>query len=122
VVTDGFTGNVVLKTAESLGYGMMHLLKRELTANLLRRFGALLSQGAFRNLKHRMDPEVYGGAVLLGLNGNVIKAHGSAREKAVMNAIRIAGESVQHHLNEMIVAEIHQANARFAAAAKPANV
>ncbi|HEY6168168.1 MAG TPA: phosphate acyltransferase PlsX [Verrucomicrobiae bacterium] len=120
-VTDGFTGNVVLKTSESLGYTMMHLLKRELTANPLRKFGALLSRGAFRTIKRRMDPEVYGGAVLLGLNGNVIKAHGSAREKAVMNAIRIAGEAVQHHLNDMIVAEIQKAGARLAANAAPAN-
>jgi phosphate acyltransferase len=53
---------------------------------------------------------------LLGLNGNVIKAHGSAREKAIMNAIRVAGEAVQHHLNELIVKEINRANAKLAPA------
>ncbi|MBI3880723.1 MAG: phosphate acyltransferase PlsX, partial [Verrucomicrobia bacterium] len=116
-VTDGFTGNVVIKTAESLGHTMMKLLKAELTANPLRKFGALLSQAAFRNLKRRMDPEVYGGAVLLGLRGNVIKTHGSAREKAVMSAIRVACEAVEHHLNDMIVADIQKADARLAAAA-----
>lgn len=114
VVADGFTGNVVLKTAESLGYAMMQMLKAELTANPLRKFGALLSQGAFRAIKRRLDPEVYGGAVLLGLNGNVIKAHGSARERALMNAIRIAVDEVQHGLNEIIVKRIAEANQRLA--------
>jgi len=115
VVTDGFTGNVVLKTSESLGYTMMHLLKRELTANPVRKFGALISKGAFRTIKQRMDPEVYGGAVLLGLNGNVIKAHGSARERAIMNAIRVGAEAVSHHLNDLIVTELQRAGARLAA-------
>ena len=77
VVADGFTGNVVLKTAESLAKPMMQMLKTELTANPLRKFGAVLSQGAFGALKRPLDPEVYGGARVLGLNGIVIKAHGS---------------------------------------------
>jgi glycerol-3-phosphate acyltransferase PlsX len=115
VVADGFTGNVVLKTAESLGYAMMQMLKAELTASPLRKFGALLSQGAFRAIKRRLDPEVYGGAVLLGLNGNVIKAHGSSRERAFMSAIRIATEEVRHGLNEIIITRIATANARLAA-------
>ena len=115
VVADGFTGNVVLKTAESLGYAMMQMLKAELTANPLRKFGAILSQGAFRSLKRRLDPEVYGGAVLLGLNGNVIKCHGSSRERSIMNAIRIATEEVQHGLNATIIKQIALANERLAA-------
>ena len=115
VVADGFTGNVVLKTAESLGYAMMQMLKAELTVNPLRKFGAILSQGAFRSLKRRLDPEVYGGAVLLGLNGNVIKCHGSSRERAIMHAIRIATEEVQHGLNETIIKHIALANERLAA-------
>jgi len=115
VVADGFTGNVVLKTAESLGYAMMKMLKAELTATPLRKFGAILSQGAFRSLKRRLDPEVYGGAVLLGLNGNVIKAHGSSRERAIMSALRVATEEVQHGLNEIIVRRIAAANERLAA-------
>ena len=115
VVADGFTGNVVLKTAESLGYAMMKMLKAELIATPLRKFGAILSQGAFRSLKRRLDPEVYGGAVLLGLNGNVIKAHGSARERAIMSAIRVATEEVQHGLNEIIARRIAAANEKLAA-------
>ena len=114
VVADGFTGNVVLKTAESLSSAMIKMLKTELTANPLRKFGALLSQGAFRSLKRRLDPEVHGGAVLLGLNGNVIKAHGSSRERAIMGAIRVAAEEVQHGLNDMISRQIALANQRLA--------
>ncbi|MGV3757784.1 MAG: phosphate acyltransferase PlsX [Verrucomicrobiota bacterium] len=113
VVTDGFTGNIVLKTSEGLGYAMMSLLKSELTANPVNKMGAFIARGAFRNIKSRLDPEVYGGAILLGLNGNVIKAHGSAREKAIMNSIRVAGDAVQHHLNELIVKEINLASAKL---------
>jgi len=113
VVTDGFTGNIVLKTSEGLGYAMMSLLKSELTANPINKMGAFIARGAFRNIKSRLDPEVYGGAILLGLNGNVIKAHGSAREKAIMNSIRVAGDAVQHHLNELIVKEINLASAKL---------
>jgi glycerol-3-phosphate acyltransferase PlsX len=114
VVTDGFTGNVVLKTSESLGYAMKHLLKRELTANPLRKLGAALAQGAFRKLGERMDPDVYGGAVLLGLNGIVIKMHGSARARAVMNAIRVATEEISHDVNQKLSKELARANARIA--------
>ncbi|NOS69534.1 MAG: phosphate acyltransferase PlsX [Verrucomicrobia bacterium] len=116
VVADGFVGNIVLKTAESLGYAMMHLLKRELTATPIRKLGAMISQNAFRALKRRMDPEVYGGAVLLGLNGNVIKAHGSSRERAIMSAIRVATEEVRHGINDLIAKKIADANQRIAAA------
>lgn len=116
VVADGFVGNIVLKTAESLGYAIGHMLKRELMSSPLRMLGAKLAQGGLRKLKQRMDPEVYGGAVLLGLNGNVIKAHGSAKERAIMSAIRVATEQVQHGLNEIIIQRINAANERLAAA------
>jgi glycerol-3-phosphate acyltransferase PlsX len=116
VVADGFTGNVVLKTSESLGYAMMHLLKMELTKTPMRKFGAMLSQKAFRNLKKRLDPEVYGGAVLLGLNGIVIKTHGSSRARAITNAIRIAAEEIRHDINQKLALEIARANEKLAAA------
>jgi glycerol-3-phosphate acyltransferase PlsX len=115
-VTDGFTGNVVLKTVESLSRAMMHLLKKQLSANPMRKLGASLSSGAFRGMKQRMDPEVYGGAVLLGLNGIVIKAHGSSRERAIMSAIRVATEEISHGVNRIISQQIARANERLAAA------
>ncbi|HZR17183.1 MAG TPA: phosphate acyltransferase PlsX, partial [Verrucomicrobiae bacterium] len=83
VVCDGFVGNIVLKTAESLALALFGMLKRELTASAKRYLGALLAKSAFHAIRRRMDPEVYGGAPLLGFNGAVLKAHGSARERAI---------------------------------------
>ena len=113
VVTDGFVGNIVLKTIESMGKAFVGLLKRELTSSTVRKAGAMLAQGAFKSIKRRMDPEAYGGAPLLGLNGTVIKAHGSARERAIMNAIRVASETIQHKINDTIAVEVSRANERL---------
>src|SRR5258706_11741622 len=96
VVCDGFVGNIVLKTAESLATALFGMLKRELTANPRRQLGALLAQNAFRSIRKRMDPEVYGGAPLLGFNGAVLKAHGSARERAIASAILATTQNLQH--------------------------
>jgi glycerol-3-phosphate acyltransferase PlsX len=112
VVTDGFVGNIVLKTCESLAKGMVRLLKRELAATPVRKLGAMLAAKAFQKLKRRLDPDVYGGAPILGLNGNVIKAHGSARETAIMNAIRVSTEAIDHHINDIIQEEVTRANQR----------
>jgi len=116
VICDGFVGNIVLKTCESLAVGIFAMLKRELTVNPHRQLGGLLAQNAFRAIKRRMDPEAYGGAPLLGFNGAVMKAHGSARERAIANAIRVSAESIQHRVNEAIAREIARANDRLAAA------
>jgi len=113
VVTDGFVGNIVLKSVESIAHAILQMVKKELMATKVRQFGAMLARGAFRKLKQRMDPEAYGGAPLLGLNGIVIKAHGSAREKAIMNAIRVAGETIQHRINETMANEIRSADERL---------
>jgi len=114
VVCDGFVGNIVLKTCESLAKGLLTWLKAELTRNLKRRIGALLARNAFRAITRRMDPDSYGGAPLLGLNGHVMKAHGSAREKAIMNAIRVTTEVIQHDINRHIAAQITAANEAIA--------
>jgi len=75
-----------------------------------------LAKGAFQTIRRRMDPEVHGGAPLLGFNGMVFKAHASARERAVASALRITAEAVQHHVNEIIAVEIARANEKIAAA------
>jgi glycerol-3-phosphate acyltransferase PlsX len=85
---------------------MLLWLKSELKANLKRKVGALLAQNAFRTIVRRMDPDSYGGAPLLGLNGHVMKAHGSARERAIMNALLMTTESIRHDVNGRIVEEI----------------
>ena len=112
VVCDGFVGNIVLKTCESLAVGIFTMLKRELKANLGRKLGALLAQNAFRTIKKRMDPEAYGGAPLLGFNGAVMKAHGSARERAIASAIRVATETLQHRINQ-ITAKFKNPRAKY---------
>ena len=119
VVTDGFTGNVVLKTAESLGYAIGSILKAELNASPIRQLGGMLAKGGLMKMKKRMDPEVYGGAVLLGLNGTVIKAHGSSRERSIANAIRVATEEISHGVNQIISRQIAKANQRLAASETP---
>jgi glycerol-3-phosphate acyltransferase PlsX len=115
VICDGFVGNIVLKTIESFARGLVGWLKDELTKNPVRMLGALLAQNAIRTIKRRMDPDAYGGAPLLGLNGTVTKAHGSARERAIMNAIRFATQAAQREINQTILKEIAIANARIAA-------
>jgi glycerol-3-phosphate acyltransferase PlsX len=114
VICDGFVGNIVLKTCESLALAMFSLLKHELTANPRRKLGALLAQNAFRALRRRMDPEGSGGAPLLGFNGAVMKAHGSARERSIANAIRVATENIHLQVSRTIAQEIARANERLA--------
>jgi glycerol-3-phosphate acyltransferase PlsX len=118
VICDGFVGNVVLKTCESLATALFSMLRRELTANPRRQLGALLARNAFRAMKRRVDPEGSGGAAFLGFNGIVMKAHGSARERTIANAIRFTTESIQHHVNQIIAEEVARANERLLAAEK----
>lgn len=113
VVCDGFVGNVVLKTSESLAVAMFSMLKRELMSNPKRQIGAYLAKNAFQAIRKRMDPEVYGGAPLLGFSGMVFKAHASARERAVASAIRVTAETLRHHVNETIAHEIAKANEKL---------
>src|SRR5215468_9465345 len=115
VVCDGFVGNIVLKSCESLAVAIFSMLKGELTASPQRQLGALLAQNAFRAIRRRMDPEVYGGAPLLGFNGAVMKAHGSARERAITSALRVTLDNVQHQVNQTIAKEIACANERLGA-------
>jgi phosphate acyltransferase len=119
VVCDGFVGNIVLKTCESLASAMFLMLKRELKANPKRQLGALLAQNAFRAIKRRVDPEIGGGAPLLGFRGPVFKMHASAREKAVANAIRVACTNLQHHVSDLISQEIARANQQLAVSPLP---
>ena len=113
VVCDGFVGNIVLKTSESLAVAMFSMLKRELMNSAQRQIGAFLAKGAFQAIRKRMDPEVYGGAPLLGFNGVVFKAHASARERAVASALQIIADAVQHHVNDIITREINRANEKL---------
>jgi len=106
VVCDGFVGNVVLKVSESLAKALSHILKEQLMKNPLRKLGALLSKGAYTELKQMMDYAEYGGAPLLGVDGVCIIGHGSSSPKAVRNAIRVVREFVNRDVNSEIVKRI----------------
>lgn len=110
VVCDGFVGNIMLKSWESLVKFFKAMLKEEMQANPLRLTGGLLSKGAFDALKERINPERYGGAPLLGLNGHIIKAHGSSNRRAIRSAIHGAGELVKGDINRSIEADVARAN------------
>ncbi len=106
IICDGFVGNVVLKVSESLAENLSALFKRELGESFITRIGALFSQSALRALKREMDYAEYGGAPLLGIDGISIICHGSSTAKAIKNAIRVAGEFVNHKVNQHIVESI----------------
>jgi len=108
IITDAFVGNAVLKACESTTRVVVRWLKDELGRNPLRILGALLAAGAIKTLKRKTDPDEYGGAVLLGINGICIKAHGASSPKAVKNAIRGATEFIECQFNEHIVEEIRK--------------
>jgi len=110
VVCDGFVGNIMLKSWESLVKFFSSMLKEELQANPMRATGALLSKGAFNALKERINPERYGGAPLLGLNGNILKAHGSSNRRSIKSAIHAANEIIKADMNQHIEADITRAN------------
>ena len=110
VVCDGFIGNIVLKTLESFAKGLTGWVKDEVSKNPKRILGAMLIKNALRTIKRRIDPDRRGGAPLLGLNGTIFKAHGSASERAIRNAIGQCLLAHQHHLNATIQAEVAAAN------------
>jgi glycerol-3-phosphate acyltransferase PlsX len=116
VVCDGFTGNICLKSWESLSKFFRNELRSQLSASPVRKLGAWIARGAFVGLRRRIQPERYGGAPLLGLRGTVIKAHGSANRFSLKNAIHDASEFVRVDLNQRIEADIARAQAILAPA------
>jgi glycerol-3-phosphate acyltransferase PlsX len=114
IVTDAFVGNAVLIACESTARLVATWLKQEMKRNPLRIVGGLLAAGAFRALRRKADPDEYGGAVLLGVNGVCIKAHGASSPTAVKNAIRTATEFVAGQFNEHIVTEIKRFHDKIA--------
>jgi glycerol-3-phosphate acyltransferase PlsX len=106
VVCDGFVGNVILKSCEATAKAMFKWLKQEISATPIRKVGALIAKDAFRAVKERGNYETYGGSPLLGVNGVCIIGHGSSSPLAVRNAIRVAAESVKHHVNPHIEEEM----------------
>ena len=103
IVTDGFTGNIVLKASESLAKGIFSVIKREIEASLLLgKIGALFLKQTFANVKKQFNHEEYGGAMLLGVNGVVIIAHGSSSPLSIKNAIGLGLKMVEKDVNSQI--------------------
>jgi glycerol-3-phosphate acyltransferase PlsX len=102
VVTDGFTGNVALKAIEGTIRSLLDGIRSEIDSNLRGRLGGLLIRPAARRVRHRLDPETYGGAYLLGLRGLVVIAHGSSSPVAIANAVRLAARGVEHRVVERL--------------------
>ena len=94
LLSDGFTGNIVMKTMEGAAKGLGAVLKREITSSLSGKIGALFMRKSLKRFKRSLDASEIGGALLMGLAGVVIKAHGSSNDYAFMNGIRQAREMV----------------------------
>jgi phosphate acyltransferase len=102
IVTDGFIGNVALKTSEGVAHLVSSTLKESLRATITRQVGYMLSRSAFTDFKKRLDHTEYGGAPLLGVKGVCIITHGSSNANAIKNAIRVAAEFADRKINETI--------------------
>ncbi len=108
VVCDGFVGNVILKTSESIAVAIFKWLKHELTRTKVRMAGAYVARHAFNDIKRKTNYEEYGGSPLLGVNGICIIAHGASTPLAIKNALRVAAESIEHRVNPHIVEEVRR--------------
>ena len=106
VVTDGFTGNVALKTLEGTIRTVMEGLRDEITSSARGKAGGFLIRPAVRRLRRRLDPDTYGGAYLLGLRGLAVIAHGNSSRMAIANAIRLAARGVEHDLTARLAARL----------------
>jgi len=106
VVTDGFSGNIALKSIEGTAHLISYFLREALSSSLCARIGYLFAQGAFRRLKKRVDPRRYNGAMFLGLQGVCVKSHGSTDGEGFANAIGVAHNLVARNFNKRIAEEL----------------
>ncbi len=110
IVTDGFSGNVALKALEGTARFVADLLKRSFLSSLRSKIGFLISRPATEMLRNHLDPNNHNGAVFLGLNGVVVKSHGSADEKGVANAVEVAARLVEDSILERISEDLAMIN------------
>ena len=106
VVTDGFSGNIALKSIEGTAHLIAHFLREAFSTSLVAKLGYLLSHGAFKRLKLRADPRRYNGAMFLGLQGVCVKSHGGTDAEGFANAIGVAHDLVARGFNERIAEEM----------------
>ena len=108
IVTDGFTGNVALKTAEGVGKLSKEYLTDAFKSSPLAMLGYLLARGAIKKMKDRVDPRKYNGGMFLGVNGVCVKSHGGSDAEGTANAIMVAANLVQNGFNQRVAAQIEQ--------------
>jgi glycerol-3-phosphate acyltransferase PlsX len=106
VVTDGFTGNIALKTAEGTAKQIGEYLRAAMGRSLLARIGAVLAQGAFRALKDKMDPRQLNGGIFLGLNGIAVKSHGGTDATGFASAIDLAYDMASNSVVKRLASDI----------------
>jgi glycerol-3-phosphate acyltransferase PlsX len=106
VVTDGFSGNIALKAVEGTARFVTDLLRRGFQSSTRSKIGFLISRPATELLRHHLDPNNHNGAVFLGLNGVIVKSHGSATAKGVANAVAVTARLLEESLTERITADL----------------
>jgi glycerol-3-phosphate acyltransferase PlsX len=111
VVCDGFTGNIALKSIEGTARFVTDLLRRAFTSSVRSKFGFLVSRPATELLRHHLDPNNHNGAVFMGLNGVVVKSHGSANVKGVANAVEVAARLVEEDITARITQDLARVQA-----------
>ena len=108
VVTDGFTGNIALKTTEGVAKMFAFYLRRAMTGTLRARIGALLAKAALQAFRAHLDPRRYNGAMFVGLNGICVKSHGGTDAFGFSHAIAVAADLVRHGFNDKIKEDLER--------------
>lgn len=106
VVTDGFTGNIALKSAEGAAKLFSAILKESLTSDLVSKIGALIAQNGFKRMKERLDPNSNNGGVFLGLNGLVVKSHGGTTAEGFYSAMKVALKLATSEYQEIVATNL----------------
>jgi glycerol-3-phosphate acyltransferase PlsX len=108
IVCDGFVGNVCLKLSEGLADTIKVMLKEEFFSGMGSKIGYIFMRSAFKRFSKRVDYAEYGGVPLVGVNGIVVVSHGASNPRAIMNAIRVAGQAVQNRISEHVLEGLQQ--------------
>ena len=107
IVSDGFTGNIALKTAEGTSNFIISELKKAFTSSLIGKFSSLLNFSNLKNFKNKLDPRLYNGAILLGLSKPVIKSHGSTDSIGFANSLKVCEKTIKGKLIDQIKQNIN---------------
>lgn len=106
IVTDGFTGNVLIKAIEGVGSGVFNIVKASMKKSFIAKVGAVLMGEIFKTMKEKMDYKEYGAAPLLGIKSGCFISHGSSKAGAIKSAIRVAGIFIEEQINKIIITKL----------------